>query len=654
MVEKNIRCKLMGFLLSTAMVCTSISMPALAASTAGTIETATAIGEANANVAVQALTNEKVSEAPADSSTTASATTVGTSEAVPADSAATTTSATASGAGNISASTSASVTAPTADAASAASSATPAQPSAQNPAPAPATQGVAVPGSICVNLLSVSLDEKSPGDVVVKAQPQGQVPSDDGKLYLFPWKVYNAGLVGGPIATATIVRNKILELKADIHYNSEESLLFDKFVVATKQNGLFTAVSSPKYISNPELFSTDPSPRKNAGKKGLIMDTAKIGNTKARELGVQQASFNIFLSDLLTGNGEVKFNYNGKTYGYDNVKLGAYDYVIKSLSDQGMAVTIVILNPWVAGCEYMVSPHARAGNRSKALYYMLNTEEKEAVETLEATMAFLAWRYNGKMGFGQVDNWIIGNEVNVRDMWNYAEPMSLNAYAQLFADQLRICYTAIKSTNSNAEVGFSLDQVWNENVSGTYTARATLDAINSCISAQGNFDWFLSEHPYPVPLVWSKFWEPKSNLYASKVTHDAATPYLTMENIEVLTDYMCQPAFRNTKGQVRPIMLTEVGYNSLQGEDVQSAALCYAFQRCMNNRYITNFIYNRQTDDPTECAGGLACGLTTANDTHKMAFDTFRDMDGPNAQALIEQSAAVMGITDWGAAMMAR
>jgi hypothetical protein len=155
-------------------------------------------------------------------------------------------------------------------------------------------------------------------------------------------------------------------------------------------------------------------------------------------------------------------------------------------------------------------------------------------------------------------------------------------------------------------------------------------------------------------MNWTSFWTPKSEKAAAMIQHTIDTPYLSMENIEQLTDFMCQPGMRNTKGAVRPILLTEVGYSSTQGDEAQAAAIVYAYQRAATNRYINMIVFNRQTDYPVEVAQGLSVGLTGQDGTRKLAFEFYQQMNGANAGAYVQRSAAIMGIPDWNAAMNAR
>lgn len=488
--------------------------------------------------------------------------------------------------------------------------------------------------------------------VIVTASAPELPDSDDGKFYLFAEKVYQPGPAGSPVASVPMGAQ--VQFSFDLANKTASCHLYDKFQVAVLQGGAFVPVSGVRYISNPEALAVGSPARKNNGKKGLILDGAKIGNgnTEASQLGVQQAAYNINLEDVIGGNGGVVFEYNGKTYNYDSAYLSQYDHAIRTSTQQGMGVTIVLLNPAAPGEEFMISPFSRGGSGN---YYMMNTSEDAGLENLEAVVTYLAYRYNGQNGFGQVDNWVIGNEVNAKNIWNHTNVSDEAQYAQLYADALRVCYTAIRSKNANAYVCASFDQNWTAiNNPSYFSARSMLEIMNGIICSQGNFDWALAEHPYNYPMNWTSFWTPKSEKAAAMIQHTIDTPYLSMENIEQLTDFMCQPAMHNTKGAVRPILLTEVGYSSTQGDEAQAAAIVYAYQRAATNRYINMIVFNRQTDYPAEIAQGLSVGLTGQDGSRKLAFEFYQQMTGPNAGAYVQRAQGIMGIPDWNAAMNAR
>ena len=344
-------------------------------------------------------------------------------------------------------------------------------------------------GAVTINSVSISGE-----NVIVNVSASDLPSSDDGTFYLFAEKPYQGAPQGAPIASLPISGSAVFSVP--LGYQTTSCRLYDKFQVAVKQGGNFVSVAGAKYITNPEALAGGGSQsRKNNGKKGLILDGAKIGNgnTEVVQLGVQQAAYNINLTDVIGGNRGIQYGYNGKTYYFDSSYMSQYDHCVRTTTNQGIGLTMVLLNPYSPGEEFMISPTARGGI-GRCPYYLMNTSEDSGLEYLEAVVSFLAARYNGRNGCGQVDNWVIANEVNAKNAWNYSGVGDQMTYAQLYADSVRVCYNAIKSRNANAYVCISLDQNWTQihNTGSYYSARATLEAINACITAQGNIDWGLA------------------------------------------------------------------------------------------------------------------------------------------------------------------
>lgn len=501
-------------------------------------------------------------------------------------------------------------------------------------------------GAVSISSAAISGD-----NVVINISAQVLPDSDDGQYYIFAEKPYQDTVSGGPVASVPLGMGT--SISVPLQLRTEGCHLYDKFQVAVKQGGAFVPVSGARYITNPEVLATSSPARKNSGKKGLILDGAKIGNgnNEAVELGVQQAAYNINISDVVGGDGGVEYIYNGKTYHFDSSHLSQYDHAIRTSTEQGMGMTIVLLNPHSPGEEFLLSPSSR-DKIGIAPYYMMNTSEDTGLEYLEAVVSYLAMRYNGQLGFGQVDNWVIANEVNAKNGWNYSSITDEASYVRLYADSFRVCYNAIKSRNANAYVCISVDHNWTAKQNSTYYgAKGLIEAFNANVVSQGNIDWGVAAHPYNYPMTWTSFWSPKE---PGMITHSINTPYMSMENIEQLTDFLSQGGLRNTKGAVRPVLLTEIGYTSTRGEEAQAAAIVYAYQRCMNNQYIKLIAFNRQTDFPLEVSQGMSVGLTRQDGSRKLAFEYYQQMNGPNAAEYVNRAAATMGIADWGAAMNAR
>ena len=174
-----------------------------------------------------------------------------------------------------------------------------------------------------------------------------------------------------------------------------------------------------------------------------------------------------------------------------------------------------------------------------------------------------------------------------------------------------------------------------------------IDTFNAIIATGGNIDWGLVSHPYPVPLTWAAYWTGGA-YYKNLVKHNVATAYMTMENIEVMTDYMCSPQLLAPNGEVRSILLIEVGYTTTQGDDYACAAMVLGYQQAANNQHIDGMIMSGQTDHPVELAQGLAFGLSNVDGSHKGTYECFKQLDGPNAQAYIQNALALRGVSDLG------
>jgi len=269
------------------------------------------------------------------------------------------------------------------------------------------------------------------------------------------------------------------------------------------------------------------------------------------------------------------------------------------------------------------------------------------VETLAAVGAFLAQRYRDN-DHGIVMNWIVGNEVNVRSDWNYMQYVDLDTYAREYANAVRVFYNSIKSMNANARVYVSMDQQWNRDLSSknSYDVRDLLVSMNQVISSEGNIDWGLADHPYAYPLTNTTFWN-SSGKIQKLITNSENTSIVTMQNINVITNFLQKEEMLTADGEVRPGILSELGYSSSQGEINQAAAFAYAYYAAENNPYINAILLSRQTDAGEEIAQGLALGLSTQGGQHKYIYEVYKNIDQVNSNSYTEFAKSVIGITNW-------
>ena len=382
-----------------------------------------------------------------------------------------------------------------------------------------------------------------------------------------------------------------------------------------------------------------------------MVDPNKLRGGELSDLGVKQAAYNIMVGRIVGHTSSanyptIYYNYQGKTYLFDGQVIAEYDIVFSRLTQLGIQTTAIILNDWNGGYLDLVHPSARKAGACP--YYMFNASDKAGVDYLGAVATFLAERYSGT-AHGQVVNWVIANEVNARKHWNYYPAVDVESYTEAYADGFRVFYNAIKSVNACAKVYMPVDQTWNRNLNdGDYDARDILDYFNAYIKSEGNIDWDLSHHPYPVPLTHAAFWNMPSNYKRMNLVSDSVdTKMVTMQNLHVVTDYLQREEFLNPYGESRSVILSEQGFNSMSGQGVQAAAFAYAYYIAEANSHVDGFLLNRQTDSHVEIAQGMAFGINNPDGSHKQIYNVFKQIDGPNSQSATEFAKSIIGISSW-------
>lgn len=486
------------------------------------------------------------------------------------------------------------------------------------------------------------------GKVDVTMSAEGLAVSDDGYYYLFEEKAYENALTGEEYIIED-QKDVDLTFSVNLNYNSANSRLFSKFVVAVKKDGKFMAISRPRHITNPEAIARySPSFGNTSSKKGLLVDPEKLRGSELDDLGVKHAAYNIPLSRILGGTTHahyptVYYTYNGRNYAFNGQVVAEYDYIFSTLSNKGITITAIILNDIHPGYMELIHPKARSGGAGSP-YFAFNATDEAGTEYIAAVGSFLASRYSGS-GHGKVMNWVIGNEINARKEWNYIEPMGTEQYVEEYAKAFRIFYNAILSINGNARVYISLDQQWAKSLysNGGFGSKEILDEFNRNITAGGNIDWGVAQHPYNYPLTSVKAWSS-----GSKVVNSETTPVITIKNIHVLTDYLQKEHFLTDSGEVRHVILSEMGYTSSAGQDLQAAAFVYAYKVIEANRYIDSMLFSRQTDAPAELAQGLALGIDTLGGGHKSIYNAFKYVDTAESAKHTDFALRVIGVGSWG------
>lgn len=481
----------------------------------------------------------------------------------------------------------------------------------------------------------------SGSDVVCEIKA-GSVPSsDDGKYYVYANEVYEDGPTGKMVAK--VDAGKSVSVTFPLNYNTEESNLSRKFLIAMKKGGRMVQVSDEHYITNPEALAAYTTPRMNVGIKGILPDVTKISNGELTELSVQQVVYNLSVDTICSDAsvpGAIPFTYNGKTYYFDGTVISNYDGFVRAMNRSGIQVTMVILNHGTgAWSQDLIHPMAAGGADCPS--YALNVANASGTDHLKAIGAFLGQRYSGQQGCGQVDNWIVGNEVNARTSWWYTTSTSLDFNVGIYAKAFRIIYNELKSMNANVRVYNSIDQEWNRKSNpGSFLAKEYLDRFNYYMIREGNIDWGLSYHPYNSPLYDPYAW----NGPAVWVQDSLKTPYITMQNIDILIDYMHRSEFLNPAGEVRSISIAEIGYTSSFGTEKQEASIAYGYLKATSLPDVDSFILFRQTDDAHEMESHLALGLIDTEGNKKPAYEIYKNLGTANEASAKARASEIIGM----------
>ena len=488
------------------------------------------------------------------------------------------------------------------------------------------------------------------GDQVSVVASGAVAASDDGNYYLFALKTYEREIGARTDFCATAPAAEMVQFAVPLGLDTANSKLYSRFVIAANRGGVFVPVSTEMYITNPEAVakaSTKSIAEATGNKKGLFCDWQYASSLS--ELGAGYVATSVKTSDFFNGSG-VSYTYNGKTYQFDSFWVQATDNLVNLYNKQNVDIVMGILNDYSAGTADMVYPEALVTGVTPH-YYAVNVDVQSGEEKLEAFMSFIAERYNGG-SHGSIHNYVIGNEVNSSNTWHYAGEVSVEEFSLRYARQFRVCYNAIKSHNLGANVYVCTDQRWLHNDGGSsFGGKPVLDNFNAEITRTGNINWGLSFHPYPVPLTHAKFWTDAPGYGAMNlVDHTENTKMIIPTNMDVVTNYMSKPEFLAPTGAVRNLFISELGFSSMStsgdtDENIQAAALVYAFKLIQANPLIKGVTFNSVMDNPVEVAQDkLAVGLMRSDGAQKPAYNAFKIMDkGGN----VDNFLPYIGASSW-------
>ena len=437
------------------------------------------------------------------------------------------------------------------------------------------------------------------------------------------------------------------------------SAMMSKYALAVKTGKKYQQISkNVLYIGNPEVTASMTEPYNGYYEKdGKV--TSKKGLQGASEdymedLGVQHVLLNVDMATLVSTKakaGYVKYSYKGNTYYFQdlNALVQTARYLNGWDNDNPFGwhrrnITLNLLLSWKNDLSYLIHPSARS--KGAAPYYAPNMKEKKARETFEALFCYMGERL-GENRKSRICNWVLGNEVNCCQAWNYSGGLSLQDCVANYADAFQLLYQGVKRTDSNTRVFISLDHGWGASDSG-HSGKAYLDEFASYMNKTAPaIQWNVDYHPYSQPLSRVDFWKDGGN-----TTNSSNTSYISMKNIKVLTNYLgtLETKYGKPKGSIR-VILGEQGFSAVHGnsgaEKKQAAALGYGYYIAAFNNRVDAYIIRSYLDDPVETRAGLYLGLMSADHRKKQSYDVYKYVDTNQSESYMKKYLPTVGLSSW-------
>lgn len=380
-------------------------------------------------------------------------------------------------------------------------------------------------------------------------------------------------------------------------------------------------------------------------KKGIQGVDYMVCDSNPDELGIKHVLFNLDLTQCINPSPNeysYPWPYKGENY-YFNAYVNQQAGMCRQLEEQGIEVTMVLLMSYDSRLSYLTHTGYEGGNRT---YYAWNLQNEQSRKQLEATLAFLF-----SEGYPTVDNWIIGNEVNMPNHYNYTGTTDLNTNANIYADQMVFAYNVLKANSSNpdAKIYMSLDHSWGHNDEGRGIAgNQFLPAVVSAIeSKQAGVEWHVAYHAYAPLMQYANMWN------SSYLNHSFDTPFICGSNLEVLTDFI-----KNNYGSNHRVILSEQGITSSDGEIAQAAGLVYTYYAAQFNDMVDAVIFRSYMDDRND--GPFTFGLrpayfqdvlygTVSLDSvgYRESYNVFKYMDTAQSSSYADRYLSVVGSDSW-------
>ncbi|MDQ8188964.1 DUF5722 domain-containing protein [Roseibacillus persicicus] len=394
-----------------------------------------------------------------------------------------------------------------------------------------------------------------------------------------------------------------------------------------------------------------------ANKKGLGGWAHNRSPEDLGELGITAITVNILLNSLLSphpSKSTESFQWQGRTFHANLTTLHRHDRTFQEAARHNILVDVVLLLPnpnREKNANAITSIMGHPDADPSAPYAMPNMDSQEGVATYGAALHLLAQRYSRPdRKFGSIHNYIVHNEVDAGWSWTNCGEKPLSYFFDLYHRSMRLVDLITRSESSNARPFITLTHHWAAPGNRRfYGSKNMLLELTKWTRAEGDFPWALAYHPYPASLRNPRTWK-------DGVTFDFDSDRITPRNIEVLDAWMRSPAMLDKGGAVRPIHLSENGFNSPDYSEKslreQAAGMAYAWKKIQPLSSVVTWQYHNHIDNRKE--GGLRIGLRKFPDDEKdplgrkPIYFLYRDLATDKEDEACKSYLPMIGISSWG------
>ena len=404
------------------------------------------------------------------------------------------------------------------------------------------------------------------------------------------------------------------------------------------------------HCQQPELPAVVP-----ASKKGLGGWHAGRIAGELEELGIAAVTVNVMIHSLVAlqpGPGTQPFEWQGRTWHARQDALERLDRTFREAAGLGAQVSAILLvaNP-ARSNEPVVRKLGHPDAEREGTFAMPNVTDPEGIALYGAILRCMAERWSRADGkYGRVHHWIMHNEVDAARVWtNAGNDKSAETYVDLLQRSMRLMHLIAAQYDPHARPFLSLTHHWaHPGPAGWYGSKRMIDLLARFGAVEGDFPWAVAHHPYPQDLRNPRTWEDH------QATFDFETAKITPRNLEVLDAYMRREALRY-RGQVRPVHLTENGFNSPDYSEAsladQAAGMAYAWKKIQRLDSIEVWHYHNWVDHRGE--GSLRIGLRKFPDEpgdplgKKPIWYLYRALGTPEEEEACRPWLARMGMRSW-------